>query len=69
LQTYGSCQRALQLRPPDTEFEHGIRRFGYLLTEVMLGLVVATFAINVLLQRPPIESLLFAIALAVIKAP
>ena len=26
--------RTLRLRPPETEFEHGIRRFGYLLAEV-----------------------------------
>ena len=66
---FGQIAERLKLRPPETEFEHGIRRFGYLLTVVMLALVVATFAINVLLQRPPIESLLFAIALAVGMAP
>ena len=66
---FGQIAERLKLRPPETEFEHGIRRFGYLLTVVMLALVVATFAINVLLHRPPIESLLFAIALAVGMAP
>ncbi len=66
---FGQIAERLKLRPPETEFEHGIRRFGYLLTMVMLTLVVATFAINVFLQRPAIESLLFAIALAVGMAP
>jgi Mg2+-importing ATPase len=66
---FGQIAERLKLRPPETEFEHGIRRFGYLLTQVMLALVVAAFAINVLQQRPPIESLLFAIALAVGMAP
>ena len=66
---FGQIAERLKLRAPETEFEHGIRRFGYLLTVVMLALVVATFAINVLLQRPAIESLLFAIALAVGMAP
>jgi Mg2+-importing ATPase len=66
---FGQIAERLKLRPPETEFEHGIRRFGYLLTEVMLALVVATFTINVLLDRPAIESLLFAIALAVGMAP
>ena len=66
---FGQIAERLQLRPPETEFEHGIRRFGYLLTVVMLALVVATFAINVFFQRPAIEALLFAIALAVGMAP
>ncbi|CAN5624823.1 magnesium-translocating P-type ATPase [soil metagenome] len=66
---FGQIAERLKLRPPETEFEHGIRRFGYLITELMLVLVVAAFAINVLLHRPLIESLLFAIALAVGMAP
>ena len=66
---FGQIAERLKLRPPETEFEHGIRRFGYLLTVVMLALVVATFAINVFFDRPAIESLLFAIALAVGMAP
>jgi Mg2+-importing ATPase len=66
---FGQIAERLKLRPPETEFEHGIQRFGYLLTVVMLTLVVATFAINVFFQRPAIEALLFAIALAVGMAP
>ncbi|MCL4862547.1 MAG: magnesium-translocating P-type ATPase [Caldilineaceae bacterium] len=66
---FGQIAERLTSRPPETEFEHGIRRFGYLITQVMVGLVVAVFAINVLLQRPPIDSLLFAVALAVGMAP
>lgn len=66
---FGQIAERLKLRPPETEFEHGIRRFGYLLTVVMSTLVVATFAINVFFQRPAIEALLFAIALAVGMAP
>ena len=66
---FGQIAERLKLRPPETDFEHGIRRFGYLLTVVMLTLVVATFAINVFFQRPAIEALLFAIALAVGMAP
>lgn len=66
---FGQIAERLKLRPPETEFEHGIRRFGYLLTVVMLALVVATFTINVFFQRPAIEALLFAIALAVGMAP
>jgi Mg2+-importing ATPase len=66
---YGSIARGLSLRPPATEFEQGIRRFGYLLTRVVLLLVVVVFGANVFLQRAPIDSLLFAIALAVGISP
>ncbi len=66
---YGRIAETLALRPPETDFEHGIRRFGALLTRIMLVLVVFTFASTVLAHKPPIESLLFAIALAVGLAP
>ena len=59
----------LRLRPPETEFERGVRRYGYLLTQLMLLLVLAAFAANILLHRAPIESLLFALALAVGLSP
>ncbi len=66
---YGEVAERLALRPPETEFEHGIRRYSNLLTEIMFALVVAIFAINVFLHKPPIDSLLFAIALAVGMTP
>jgi Mg2+-importing ATPase len=66
---FGQIAERLTLRPPETEFERGIRRFGYLLTQIMTGLVLVVFAINVILHKPPIDSLLFAIALAVGIAP
>jgi Mg2+-importing ATPase len=66
---YGRIARTLSLRAPETDFDRGIRRFGYLLTRVMVALVVFTFAATALTSQPPIESLLFAIALAVGLAP
>jgi len=66
---FGQIAEKLVLRPPETSFERGVRHFGYLLTEAMLVLVLAVFAINVLLAKPAIDSLLFAIALAVGIAP
>ncbi len=53
----------------DTEFQRGIRGFGYLLTEVMTGIVIFVFTVNLLLHRPVIESLLFSVALAVGLSP
>jgi Mg2+-importing ATPase len=66
---FGQIAERLTLRPPETEFERGIRRFGYLLTEVMLVLVLVVFAVNVYFREPVIDSLLFSIALAVGLTP
>ncbi len=66
---FGQIAGKLALRPPLTEFERGIQRFGYLLTQVMLVMVVAVLAINILRARPPVDSLLFALALAVGLTP
>ncbi|WP_445005741.1 magnesium-translocating P-type ATPase [Exiguobacterium alkaliphilum] len=62
---YGQIARELTLRPPETEFEQGIRHFGYLLTYIMFMLTLLVFAINVWFERDVIDSLLFAVALAV----
>ena len=66
---YGQIAERLSLRPPQTEFERGIQRFGYLLTQVMLVMVVVVLAVNIFLAKPPIDSLLFALALAVGLTP
>ncbi|MHB9031949.1 MAG: magnesium-translocating P-type ATPase [Anaerolineae bacterium] len=66
---FGQIAARLVLRAPETEFEHGVRRFGFFLTQVMLVLVIIIFAINVLLSRPVIDALLFSVALAVGLTP
>jgi Mg2+-importing ATPase len=66
---FGKVSERLKLRPQETDFEHGIRRFGYFLMEVTLVLVVAIFAINVYLARPVLDSFLFSLALAVGLTP
>jgi magnesium-translocating P-type ATPase len=66
---FGKVSERLKLRPQETEFERGIRSFGYFLLEVTIILVVAIFAINVYLARPVLESLLFSLALAVGLTP
>jgi Mg2+-importing ATPase len=66
---YGQIADQLSLRPPETEFERGIRRFGYMLTRIMLALILIVFAMNVVSAKPPVDSLLFAIALAVGISP
>ena len=62
---FGSISAQITARQPETEFERGIRRFGYLLTIMMLILTVFVFVINVLFHKPVIDSLLFSVALAV----
>lgn len=66
---FGKVSERLKLKPLETEFEHGIRRFGYFLGEVTLILVVLIFAINVYLHRPVLDSFLFSLALAVGLTP
>lgn len=66
---FGRIVNQLQLRPPETEFERGIRRFGYFLMEVTLLLVVGIFAINVYQKEPVLQSFMFALALAVGLTP
>ena len=66
---FGKVSERLRLRPQETEFERGVRRFGYFLMEVTLVLVIAIFGINVFLSRPVLDSLLFTLALAVGMTP
>ncbi|MCY1031187.1 magnesium-translocating P-type ATPase [Corallococcus sp. BB11-1] len=67
--SFGGIARRLTLRPPETEFDRGIRHFGYMLLTTMAVMVVGVIAVNGLLHRPPLESLLFALALAVGLSP
>lgn len=69
LTEFGKISEQLKLRPADTEFERGIRRFGFFLMQVTLVLVMSIFAINVYLQRPVLDSVLFSLALAVGLTP
>ncbi len=66
---FGSVSQRLQVREPETEFERGVKHFGYLLLEITMILVVTIFAINVYLARPIIDSFLFSLALAVGLTP
>jgi Mg2+-importing ATPase len=67
--TLGGIAQRLSLTPPDTEFDRGLRRFGLLLARVMIMLVLSVFTLNLVLRRPPAETLLFALALAVGLSP
>ena len=66
---FGQVAKRLVLRPPETEFERGVKHLGYLLSEVMFILVFAIFALNIAFHKPFLDSLLFSIALAVGLTP
>ena len=66
---FGGIAERLKLRPPETEFELGLRKFGALLMEVTMILVFLIFAFNVAFHRPVLDSFLFALALAVGLTP
>lgn len=65
----GKIADRLTLKPHETDFERGVRRFGYLLMEVTLILILIVFSVNVYFHHPVIESLMFSLALAVGLTP
>lgn len=65
----GKISDSLQAKTPETDFEKGIRKFGYMLMEITLLLVIIIFAINVFLHKPVLDSFLFSLALAVGLTP
>jgi len=66
---FGAIVAKLKANPPETDFERGIRQFGYLLFRVMILVVIFVLTVNLFLGRPFIESLLFAVALGVGLTP
>ncbi len=67
--SYGEIARHLAERAPENDFQRGVRAFGGLVFRVTTVLVIAVLAINLALHRPLLDSLLFAIALAVGLTP
>ncbi|MFD3810429.1 magnesium-translocating P-type ATPase [Rhodococcus sp. NPDC058639] len=62
---FGRIARGLGDREPETDFQRGLRSFSVLLLQVAVVLTSMIVVINLLLDRPLIESLLFALAIAV----
>ncbi len=69
---YGKIAKKLVEKPPETEFERGIRGFGFLIMQVTFLLVIFVF-LTISLRNPTdtgvVEALLFAVALAVGLTP
>jgi len=66
---FSEIARSLAQRPPQTEFERGIARFGAFILKTVIFLVLFVFLISALMHRDPLQSLLFAVALAVGLTP
>jgi Mg2+-importing ATPase len=66
---YGKIAERLIARPPETEFERGLNKFSYLITQIIFLLVIFVFFTNALFKHGIVDSLLFAVALAVGLTP
>jgi len=66
---FGKVAKSLVERPPETEFERGLRQFSYLMSKFIFFLVIFVFFINALFRHGILESLLFSVALAVGMTP
>ncbi len=66
---FGRIAVGLGERHSETAFQLGLRRFSYLLVRVAGLLTAGIFVINLVLQRPFIEALLFSLAIAIGLTP
>ncbi|WP_326420812.1 cation-translocating P-type ATPase, partial [Amycolatopsis sp. H20-H5] len=66
---FGRIATGLDTQQTETGFQTGLRRFSMLLVYVAGALTVTIFAINVALDRPIIDALLFSLAIAVGVTP
>lgn len=67
--SFGDIAARLVARPPETEFERGTRRFGYLILQTVFFLVLFVTVVSLVRHRNPLESVMFAVALAVGLTP
>lgn len=66
---FGKVAQTLVDRPEETEFERGLAQFSFLMSRFTFALVIFVFFINALFRHGVLESLLFAVALAVGMTP
>jgi Mg2+-importing ATPase len=66
---FGDIMVHLAKRPPETEFERGVRHFGLLITRTVFFLVLFVFLVGIIGHHSTLESALFAISLAVGLTP
>ena len=66
---YGEIVKASLEKRPQTEFERGLGQFGYFIMRVTFGLVIFVFVVLAIFKHNILESVLFALALAVGLTP
>lgn len=66
---FGDIAARLAARAPETEFELGTRRFSLFIMQTVLFLVLFVFLVSIAVRHDPLQSLLFAVALAVGLTP
>lgn len=66
---FGGIAARLAVRPEENEFERGLRKFGLLIMRVVFFLVLFLIIVSIALHHEPLQSLLFAVALAVGLTP
>ncbi|MBS0383410.1 MAG: magnesium-translocating P-type ATPase [Proteobacteria bacterium] len=66
---FGDVAARLSERPPPTEFERGLAGFARLIMRTVIALVLLVVLAGIALHRPMLETLLFALALAVGLTP
>jgi Mg2+-importing ATPase len=66
---FGDIAARLAAKPPETEFDRGTRLFGLFILRTVVFLVFFVLLVNLALHRPALDSLLFAVALAVGLTP
>ncbi|HEV2413244.1 MAG TPA: magnesium-translocating P-type ATPase [Candidatus Dormibacteraeota bacterium] len=67
--TFGHIAAEIKRQPAETAFQAGLRDFSLLLVKVTAALIVPIFLLNWLFGRPLLDSLLFALAIAVGMTP
>jgi P-type Mg2+ transporter len=67
--SFGLISAKLRDRVGETEFERGLRQFGFLIMRVVLFLILFILIVRVALHRNAFESFVFAVALAVGLTP
>ncbi|MCL5274099.1 MAG: magnesium-translocating P-type ATPase [Chloroflexi bacterium] len=67
--SFGDIAVRLAARAPETEFDRGIRQFGMFIMRVVLLLVLFVFMVSAALKHDALQSLLFAVSLAVGLTP
>ena len=65
----GKLATSLGEKPPATAFAVGIRKFGLLIMRFTIFMVLFVLVVNVAFHRPLLQSLMFAVALAVGLTP